>query len=100
MGEREGGGAHLSRCLLFVRSSLEVFGLLGTTKRGRGDRKRALRPSTDRAKAEKFTSLIERSIWLGAKASSGFKQSIISHSSTGIKMCLIAQHSLHSDLIL
>lgn len=76
MGEREGGGgAHLSRCLLF----LEVFGLLGTTKRERGDRKRALRPSTDKAKAEKdkFTSLIERGIWLGAKASSGFKQSII-----------------------
>lgn len=92
-----GGGAHLSRCLLFVRSSLEVFGLLGTTKRERGDRKRALRPSTDKAKAEKdkFTSLIERGIWLGAKASSGFKQSIISHSSTGIKMCLITQHSLH-----
>lgn len=51
------GGPHLtSRCLPFVCSSLEAFGLLGTTKRGRGDREGALRTSTDKAKAER-TSL-------------------------------------------
>lgn len=54
MGEW-GGPSLTSRCLLFVRSSLEAFGPLGTTKRGRGDRERALRPSTDKAKAERTT---------------------------------------------
>lgn len=53
MGAGEGGASLTSRCLLFVRSSLEAFGLLGTTKRERGDRERALRPSTDKAEAEK-----------------------------------------------
>jgi len=36
--ETGGTEPHLSRCLLFVCSSLEAFGLLGATKRGRSDR--------------------------------------------------------------
>lgn len=66
MGETEGPSL-TCRSLLFVSSSLEAFGLLGTTKgfvrgeagMGRGGgtgRERAPRPSTDKAEEER-TSL-------------------------------------------
>lgn len=58
MGEEE-RGALTSRCLLFVRSSLEgIFFSFLVLQRGGEATERALRPSADKAGAEKRTSLL------------------------------------------
>lgn len=58
MGEGE-RGALTSRCLLFVRSSLEgIFFFFWYYKEEERRQERALRPSADKAGAEKRTSLL------------------------------------------